>query len=306
MRTITKNHPTRKNTKVTHHIPAGFDQAYDDLMNYNGTFSFVLDMRSAVNKYGKLSDKQWGAIAKCLAPKPKQDPTLVLVENCNIPIVVSASSARFIAKNNSWTFNPRTLVVTQIKSKNRGGFMVKVKVDWSGNVTSCRCCGKALSDWRSQATGVGPYCVKKTGITYVKNQADVARFQKEMEDFATKIGEVEVMIKNWGIEVGMEELENAIGSSTPTNVEVKPAQVEIPIQYLDWKPETKTFEAKLQALNNFLDITNPPMTLNVYNSATDRRVQFMQRSHHKSQTENRVKYVLLDMSIVDEIQIILN
>jgi hypothetical protein len=268
MRTIAKNHPTRKNTKVTHHIPTQFDQTYDDLMNYNGTFSFVLDMRSTMNRYGKLSDKQWAAIAKCLAPKPKVDPLQVLVENCNIPIVVSASSARFIAKTYQWSFNPRTLIVTQIKSKNRGGFMVRVKIDWSGNVTSCRCCGKALSDWRSQATGVGPYCVKKTGITYVRNQADVARFQKEMEDFATKIGEVEVMIKNWGIETGISDLEAAVANSTPTKIEIKPTGVIIPIQYLDWKPETKTLEAKLANLANFFDIDNPPQNLGVFNSTT--------------------------------------
>lgn len=302
MRTIAKNHPTRKNTTVTHHIPTGFDQTYDDLMNYNGTFSFVMDMRGTMNRYGKLSDKQWAAIAKCLAPKPKVDPLQVLVESCHIPIVVSASSARFIAKIHQWNFNPRTLVVTQIKSKSRGGFVVRVKINWTGNVSECRCCGKALSDWRSQATGVGPYCVKKTGIAYVRNQADVTRFQKEMEDLATKIGEVEVMIKNWGIETGMSDIESAIAGSTPTKITIKPAEIEIPIQYLDWKPETKTFEAKLQALNNFFDVTNPPQTLNVYNNATNRRVQFMQRS----QVDGKVKYVLLDMNIVDEIQIILN
>lgn len=302
MRTIAKNHPTRKNTTVIHHIPTGFDQTYDDLMNYNGTFSFVMDMRGTMNRYGKLSDKQWAAIAKCLAPKPKVDPLQVLVESCHIPIVVSASSARFIAKIHQWNFNPRTLVVTQIKSKSRGGFVVRVKINWTGNVSECRCCGKALSDWRSQATGVGPYCVKKTGIAYVRNQADVTRFQKEMEDLATKIGEVEVMIKNWGIETGMSDIESAIAGSTPTKITIKPAEIEIPIQYLDWKPETKTFEAKLQALNNFFDVTNPPQTLNVYNNATNRRVQFMQRS----QVDGKVKYVLLDMNIVDEIQIILN
>lgn len=302
MKTIVKNHPTRKNMKVTHHIPVGFDQTYDDLMNYNGMFSFVLDMRGTMYRYGKLSDKQWAAIAKCLAPKPKVDPLMVLVESCTIPIVVSASSARFIAKVHKWDFNPRTLVVTQIKSKNRGSFTVKVKIDWTGNVSTCRCCGRALTDWKSQATGVGPHCVKKTGIAYVRNQADVARFQKEMEDLATKIGEVEVMIKNWGIETGMSDLEVAITGSTPTKIQIKPTGVVIPIQYLDWKPEAKSFEAKLGNLTNFLDAANPPQNLGVFNPNTGKTAQFMQRS----QINGIYKYEILDLDIPTAVTIILN
>ena len=286
MRTIAKNHPTRKNTTVLHHIPAGFDQVYEDLMNYNETFSFILEMRSTMNKYGKLSDRQWGAIAKCLAPKPVVDPLQVLVEQCNIPITVSASSARFIAKTHSWTFNPRTLIVTQIKSKNRGGFMVRVKIDWTGNVSECRCCGKALSDWRSQATGVGPYCVKKTGIAYVRNQADVARFQKEMEALAAKIGEVEVMIKNWGIETGMSDLESAVATSTPVTLAPPapaPAPVveqscpRIPIGHFQWDPSNGLLVSRREDSEKYINLDDLPEMVQVYNDETKRAINFQRR-----------------------------
>lgn len=292
MNTIVKNHPTRKNTKVTHHIPTGFDQMYDNLMNYNGTFSFVLDMRNTMNRYGKLSDKQWAAVTKCLTPKPAQDPTLVLVESCDIPVTISASSARYIAKTGGWKFNPRTLKIKQIKSAGGKGFLVRATIDWSGNVSECRCCGKALTDWRSQATGVGPYCVKKTGIAYVRNQADVTRFQKDMEQLAASIGEFEVFIKSWSFdEKDIQLLQNAIQNSTPTKLSIPAPEIRIPIQYLDWDGATKTLNGNGVKLNldGFFDPTNIPTTIAVDNRNTGKSMIFLR--HAAVSTDGSTKYI---------------
>lgn len=285
MRTIVKNHPTRKNASVTHHIPTGFDQVYDDLINYNGTFSFVLEMRSTMNKYGKLSDKQWNAVMKCLAPKPAEDPNVIAVASCNIPITVSASAARYIAKANQWTFNPRTFVVTQIKSKNHRGYMVRAKINWTGNVSECRCCGKTLEDWRSQATGVGPYCVKKTGITYVKNQADVARFQKEMEVLAAKLGEVEVFIKKWHLNTGSGDLDGAIAGTKPQTVQPvtktitppSPTYPIIPVEHFKWNQEEGLLLRSLKESRAYVDPSNMPDMIQVYSDTTKRSINFRRR-----------------------------
>jgi hypothetical protein len=280
MRTIVKNHPTRKNASVTHHIPTGFDQAYDDLINYNGTFSFVLEMRSTINKYGKLSDKQWNAVMKCLAPKPAEDPNVIAVASCSLPITVSASAARYIAKANQWTFNPRTFVVTQIKSKNNSGYMVRAKVNWIGNVSECRCCGKTLEDWRSQATGVGPYCVKKTGIPYVKNQADVARFQKEMEVLAAKLGEVEVFIKKWHLNTGSGDLDGAIENTKPVTAPTTPSPSPypiIPVEHFKWDQEEGLLLRSLKESRAYVDPSNMPDIIQVYSDTTKRAINFRRR-----------------------------
>lgn len=291
MRTIVKNHPTRKNTNVTHHIPTGFDQVYDDLINYNGTFSFVLEMRSTMNKYGKLSDKQWNAVMKCLAPKPAEDPNVIAVASCNIPITVSASAARYIAKANQWTFNPRTFVVTQIKYKNHRGYMVRAKINWTGNVSECRCCGKTLEDWRSQATGVGPYCVKKTGITYVKNQADVARFQKEMEVLAAKLGEVEVFIKKWHLNTGSGDLDGAVANTKPQTVQpvtrtINPAPAvtppnptypTIPVEHFKWDQNNGLLLSTVEKSKQYIDPANMPDMIHVYSDTTKRAINFRRR-----------------------------
>jgi hypothetical protein len=225
------------------------------LMAYNGTFPFLLELRSKLIKYSNLSDKQWSAVDKCLQPKPVVDPTVIAVDSCAIPITVSPAAARYLAKKNNWTINPTTLVVTQIKNRDARGYNVRVKADWSGSVSSCRCCGKTLTDWRSQATGVGPYCVKRTGIQYVRNQQDVARFQKEMEDLCTKMGEVDVYIKKWHIDQGGRQLVEAIEASTPTKAPVLPQEevMQISFQWCTWHIDERMLVTETSRLRLFIE-----------------------------------------------------
>ena len=210
--------PTLMKPAAMQHIPTQYTQTHKDMMAYNGTFDLVLNIRRTFTRYGKLSDKQWAAVAKCVKPLPVHDPNVILVPNCTIPIVISASSARHIAKANKWPMNPCTLLVTQVLSQDRGTMKLKVKMDWSGTVSVCRCCGKSLTDWRSQATGVGPVCVKGTNIQYVRNQGDIARFQQEMENLCNTIGEVVVDIKRWAFKDGLGAVTDAIACNTPVTV----------------------------------------------------------------------------------------
>lgn len=269
---------------VTIEVPTGLEQVHTELMAYNGTFGFVLDLRSKLCKYGKLSDKQWEAAKKCLAPKPVADPNLVLVETCNIPIVVSATAARYIAKSNNWSMNPTTLTVTQIKNRDRRGFTAVVKADWSGTVTDCRCCGKSLTDWRSQATGVGPVCVKRTGIKYITDKNDIARFQKEMQDLCTKMGEVEVYIKDWHVKEGLLIVHRITDNATPKKVTAVaspvlqrvPVTTEINITDLQWDDKIHTFTGDWSKLRSMPGFQKPDSVL-VYNHETQREVTFKER-----------------------------
>lgn len=246
---------------VTIEVPMGCEQVHTDLMAYNGSFAFVLDLRSKLCKYGKLSDKQWEAAKKCLAPKPVADPNVVLVDSCNIPIVISATAARYIAKTHNWPMNPTTLVVTQIKNRDRRGFTATVRADWSGSVSACRCCGKSLTDWRSQATGVGPVCVKRTGIQYVTNKQDIARFQKDMENLCKTMGEVEVYIKEWHVKQGLLMVHQATDNAIPKVVAPpKPANqvilqkiqnnIEVPSTLFKYDPEMRMFTGKWDDVAN--------------------------------------------------------
>ena len=300
------------------------------LMAYNGTFPFLLDLRSKLIKYSNLSDKQWSAVDKCLQTKQAPDPTLIAVDSCVLPIVVSPSAARYLAKKNNWTINPTTLVVTRIINRDRNGYNVRVKADWSGNVGSCRCCGKTLTDWRSQATGVGPYCVKRTGIQYVRNQQDVARFQKEMEDLCAKLGEVEVYIKKWHIDQGERRMIEAIEASTPTKAPELTVQdpIQISFQWCTWHiPErmlvTDTSRLRLFIEDRYLEsgqfatffgcANNYPKVIDVMNRNTGNIQRFvLHNNEHLLDTDNLRKfagddYILYSSTTLDkEIDLIIN
>lgn len=249
----------RYRASVNPTIPPGFEQVYKDLMGYNGTFNVVLSIRSALQRYGKLTDKQWLAVQKCLAPKPQVDSNHILVDKCDIPITIKASAARAIARFHKWPVNPCTLRVTQIKSSNMPKFSLRVKIDWSGNVSACRCCGKTLTDWRSQATGVGPHCVKRTNIPYVKNQADIIRFQQDMEKLCKQLGEVDISIKSWGIATGLSQLRDAARSAVPH----VPSIPTLLLEDCLWnEKERKLIAQKMQcagvnAQTGMIDIFNP-------------------------------------------------
>lgn len=300
------------------------------LMAYNGTFPFLLDLRSKLLKYSNLSDKQWSAVDKCLQPTPTVDPTLIAVDSCAIPITVSPTAARYLAKKNNWAINPTTLVVMRIMNRDRNGYNVRVKADWSGNVGSCRCCGKTLTDWRSQATGVGPYCVKGTGIPYVRNQQDVTRFQKDMEDLCAKLGEVDVYIKKWHINQGERRLIEAIEASAPIKTPKFTAQdpIQISFQWCTWHiPErmlvTDTSRLRLFIEDKYVDsgqfasffgcVDKHPKVIDVVNRNTGNTERFvLHNNEHLLNTSNLHKfagddYILYSSTTLDkEIDLIIN
>jgi len=264
-------------------IPNGHYQVYNDLMAYTGNFTLLHNLRNAINRYGNLTDKQWAAAKKCLAPQDTPDPNVILAEGCHVPITVSASAARYIARIHNWPVNPRTLTVVQINSYSRRKYKVKVKIDWDSNVSECRCCGRSLTDWRSQATGVGPTCVKRTNIQYVRHQSDVARFQQEIQKLVAQLGVVEVELKDWHIQLGSDALERIVKMAKPTPV--KPTipnghyqayNSDIPLIHFkecEWNPKDRTLHFDRKKADE-LEITDDHERLYVHNTSTGNTVLF--------------------------------
>jgi len=298
-RSVGTPYPKKAKKPVVPTIPAGYEQLHKDLLAYNGTFHVVLSIRSALLKYGKLSDKQWAVVSKCLTSAPIVDPNTILADGCHVPITVSASAARYIAKTHNWPVNPRTLTVVQIKSYSRRKYKVKVKIDWDSNVSECRCCGKSLTDWRSQATGVGPTCVKRTNIQYVKHQSDVARFQQQIQQLVAQLGIVEVELKDWHIQFGSDALERIVKVAKPTPVQAPVATytaqpiatvnpVSVPLVYLSdciWNEQDRTLHFDLnKALKMCIDDNTEKIY--IHNVVTGRTVLFAKLT----QVHNIIRY----------------
>lgn len=275
-------YPKKAKKPVNPIIPNGYQQVYNDLMAYTGNFNLLHNLRNAINRYGKLTDKQWAAAEKCLTPQATPDPNAILADGCQVPITVSASAARYIAKTHNWPVNPRTLTVVQIKSYSRRKYKVKVKIDWDSNVSECRCCGKSLTDWRSQATGVGPTCVKRTNIQYVKHQSDVARFQQEIQKLVAQLGIVDVELKDWHIQFGSDALERIVKAAKPTPVQaaVSVNPVSVPLVYLSdcvWNEQDRTIHFDLnKALKMGIDDNTDKVR--IHNKVTGKTVHFVKLS----------------------------
>jgi len=69
------------------------------------------------------------------------------------------------------------MTISKVLKETNKAYQVVGKLTVS-DVSSCRVCGRDLTDWRSQATGVGPVCSKSLGIPYVKSKLDVAVYKK--------------------------------------------------------------------------------------------------------------------------------
>ena len=179
--------------------------------DYNGDNGFINSLKGGLNKYGSLTPKQLSSagnfFSKVNTPKKMEDTTQPKEVNVNIKI--SKFIAKRVAEDNDLEFKPFLLTITKVLRETAKAYQVVGKMNTS-DVSSCRCCGKDLTDWRSQATGVGPVCSKTLGIPYVKNEEDVEVYKKLLKLKIDKIGDLTFWLAKSQIKEGKEELENSI------------------------------------------------------------------------------------------------
>ena len=144
-----------------------------------------------------------------------------LVDTCNINIVLKRFIAGRVSKEKSIGFIPFTYTVKTIKWASAKAVGV-IMTPHYGNTSVCSCCGKQLTDWRSQATGMGITCANRLGIAYIKSQADVAAFKAAVTAKFAAIGDIETTLPKSQIVDGLNELNMAIAPVVPTSVSISP------------------------------------------------------------------------------------
>jgi hypothetical protein len=188
--------------------------------NYDGNNYFINSLKLGLSKYGKLTPKQLIAadnfFSKLETPKvevsnqpingnivisqPENKERLV-----NVNIKVTKFVAKNIAEKNKLDFRPFLITVSKVVSETSKSYQLVGRMTTS-DVTSCRCCGLDLTDWRSQATGVGPVCSKNLGIPYVKKEEDVEVFKKMLTLKINQIGDLTFWVAKSQIVEGLNEL----------------------------------------------------------------------------------------------------
>ena len=181
-----------------------------NVRNYKGNNGFINSLQNGLRKYGSLTERQLLAagkfFAKQLVSKTEVKPQ---VKEVNVNIKITKFIAKRIAEDNDLQFKPFLLTVTKVLRETEKAYQVVGKMNTS-DVSSCRCCGKDLTDWRSQATGVGPVCSKSLGIPYVKNEEDVAVYKKLLKLKIDRIGDLTFWLAKSQIIEGKEELLDSV------------------------------------------------------------------------------------------------
>jgi predicted HicB family RNase H-like nuclease len=172
------------------------------IQSYTGQNSFIKDLQSKLEKYGKLSEKQVSAALNQIQKEIDKENTIKL----NVPaegdtIIVGRRIGQKLKETYGLKFNPTLLDITKVL-----GISPKA-VKFSGKMTVkrgdiCVCCGKTLTDEFSMLTKMGKTCSKHMGVEYITDKSQADRFREEYLKRVEEIGEMEFwvpksQIKKW-------------------------------------------------------------------------------------------------------------
>lgn len=172
------------------------------VQSYKGENTFVKDIQSKLEKYGKLSDKQVSVAITQI--KKEEDKEKTYQMNWPTPgetIILGRKIGQQLKEQYGLEFNPMLLDITRLL-----GVSSKA-VKFEGKMTIkrgkiCTSCMKDLTDELSMATGMGKICAKHMKIEYVKDKSEAIRFR---EDYLKRVEEIGLMefwipkrqIKKW-------------------------------------------------------------------------------------------------------------
>ena len=172
------------------------------IQSYEGDNSFVKEIQSKLNQYGKLTEKQ---VSAAVAQIQKEEYKKSVIK-MNIPaegdtIIVGRRVGQNLKEAYGLKFNPTLLDITKVL-----GVSPKA-VKFSGKMTVkrgdiCVCCGKTLTDEFSMLTKMGKTCAKHMGVEYITDKSQADRFREEYLAKVEEIGEMEFwvpksQIKKW-------------------------------------------------------------------------------------------------------------
>lgn len=179
-----------------------FTPEMKEILCYDGPSSFVNDLKSKLNLYGKLSEKQIQAGLNQIQKEKNQKATV----HMNIPligdtIIVGRAIGQKMKESYGLKFNPTLLDITKVLA------VSPKAVKFSGKMTVkrgdiCVCCGKTLTDEFSMLTKMGKTCAKHMGVEYIIDKSQAERFRNEYLQRVEEIGEMEFwvpkrQIKKW-------------------------------------------------------------------------------------------------------------
>jgi hypothetical protein len=172
------------------------------IQSYTGENSFVKEIQSKLEKYGKLSDKQVSASITQIQKEEDKERTIKM--NWPTPgetLIIGRKIGQELKETYGLEFNPTLIDITRLLS------ISPKAVKFAGKMTIkrgkiCTSCMRDLTDEFSMLTGMGKTCAKHMKVEYIKNPSEATRFR---EDYLKRVEEIGVMefwipksqIKKW-------------------------------------------------------------------------------------------------------------
>ena len=164
------------------------------IQTYTGVNSFVKDIQSKLEKYGKLTDKQ----VSVAMTQIQKEIAKTQVRTVNIPlddeaIMVGRKVGQGLKEAYGLQFNPMVLDITKVTSISPKAIKFVGKMtSKKGNI--CMCCGRELTDEFSMITKMGKTCAKHMNVEYIKDLSEVERFRNDYLKRIDEIGEFEFWV----------------------------------------------------------------------------------------------------------------
>ena len=181
----------------------------EKVRNYNGNNGFIISLQGGLKKYGKLTERQESSATNFFS-KLETPKVEFKSKDVEVDIKVTRFIAKKIAEDNKLEFNPYLMTISKVVEETNKAYKVVGRMTTS-DVTCCRNCGRDLTDWRSQATGVGPTCAKHMRIEYVRKQEDIEVFLKMLQIMVDRVGDLTFWLPKSQIKEGYKELQESIG-----------------------------------------------------------------------------------------------
>ena len=172
------------------------------IQSYVGENSFVKEIQSKLEKYGKLSDKQVSASINQIQKEEDKERTIKM--NWPTPgetLIIGRKIGQELKETYGLEFNPTLIDITRLLS------ISPKAVKFAGKMTIkrgkiCTSCMRDLTDEFSMLTGMGKTCAKHMKVEYIKDASEATRFR---EDYLKRVEEIGVMeftipksqIKKW-------------------------------------------------------------------------------------------------------------
>jgi len=161
---------------------------------YSGPSDFVNDIKSKLEKFGKLSDKQVSAALNQIQKEETKNATRKMnLALDGDTIIVGRSIGQKMKETYGLKFNATLLDLTKVLAISPKAIKLAGKMTIKrGDV--CVCCGRTLTDEFSMLTKMGKTCAGHMGVEYITDKSEAERFRNEYLKRVEEIGEMEFWV----------------------------------------------------------------------------------------------------------------